>query len=148
VSGFGASAAKSNMLKMAADLTQAAEVGHAIQPQTPPSASGSAHIRYYPDLGKLKFVIVYRHLSGSASMVHFHLGAAGKNGPILVTVCGTDKSAILKTCPKFKTVFLASSWNVPKKYRQALLQKKIYINVHTALNPKGEIRGQVLSKAK
>lgn len=134
------------MIKMHAALTQSAEAGYKINPKTPKESSGRAMIRYFPSTGELKFFLFYRKLSGRATMIHFHLGNFGRNGPIIATVCGANKNAILKRCPRHVNAFVGTVWEVPQQYRQAVMNNGVYINIHTALNPKGEIRGQVLSK--
>jgi hypothetical protein len=80
---------------------------------------------------KLKFTLTFSRLTGPATMAHIHLGAKGKSGPILVTLCTPCSSPVTKT--------VTASAKLQKDYAKHLL----YVNVHTAKNPNGEIRGQL-----
>ena len=69
-------------------------------------------------------------------MAHIHTGAAGVNGPVLV---GLTKDG-------------DNGWTVPAGAKftdeqyAAYLAGGLYVNVHTAAHPGGEIRGQLLPK--
>jgi hypothetical protein len=80
---------------------------------------------------------------------HFHVGAAGVNGPVVVNftvsanisndfaITGTATAASL-------TARAAQGINSWDDFIQALLLGNIYMNVHSTANPGGEIRGQVV----
>jgi hypothetical protein len=80
---------------------------------------------------KLKFTLTFQKLTGPATMAHIHLGAAGVSGKIVVPLCAPCKS------PVNGTVTLSTA--LQKDFAKHLL----YVNVHTAKNPNGEIRGQL-----
>jgi len=83
----------------------------------------------------LKWKLTFRHLTGSAAAAHIHLGKRGKAGPVAVSLCGPCRSGV-----HGKTKVAA---NVAK----ALKTRGAYVNVHTAKNPDGEVRGQIRKTA-
>jgi len=111
-------------------LTGAMEV-----PSVDTPAKGSAKISYDPSTRVVNWTITYSGLSGPATMAHLHgPAAAGANAPpvIWLTQKGAPAENPIKgeatLTPEQAQQFLAGDW---------------YVNVHTAANPKGEIRGQV-----
>ncbi|WBA42649.1 CHRD domain-containing protein [Hymenobacter canadensis] len=86
---------------------------------------------------KLKFRVVVGGLSGPITMCHFHQGAAGAAGPVVLDlmsfVSGNVIEGEVAPTPAIVTAMLAG---------------QIYINVHTAANPGGEIRGQLIRDAR
>jgi hypothetical protein len=80
---------------------------------------------------KLHWKLTFTKLSGPAMAAHIHLGAMGKAGNVLVPLCGPCKSGVSGTA----TLTAA----LKKDFTKHLL----YVNVHTAKNPAGEIRGQL-----
>ena len=83
----------------------------------------------------LAFKLTYAHLTGKGLAAHVHIGVAGKAGPIVVPLCAPCTSGAHGT----KSVSVAAA--------TAMIAGKAYVNVHTAKNPAGEIRGQVKAKA-
>jgi hypothetical protein len=69
-------------------------------------------------------------LSGKATASHLHLGARGRAGAVRVALCGPCRS------------WARGSARVDAKTVKALLAGSTYVNVHTARNSAGEIRGQ------
>jgi hypothetical protein len=80
---------------------------------------------------RLSWRLTFRGLTGRAAQAHVHLGRPGKAGPVAVTLCGPCQSGAKGTAP------------VTAAVRKALLNGTAYVNVHTARNGAGEIRGQV-----
>ena len=80
---------------------------------------------------KLKFKLTFSGLTGSASAAHIHLGRLGKSGNVLLPLCAPCKRPVVKT--------VTVSNAVQTDFRKGLL----YVNIHTAKNPNGEIRGQL-----
>ena len=96
----------------------------------------------------LEYELKLRRISG-LTMAHLHLGPAGSNGPVVVTLFqlpsagGSDakldghgyvsKSSLVGP--------FAGDWDA---FMAALVSGQIYVNVHTAANPAGEIRGQLV----
>ncbi len=86
----------------------------------------------------LAFDIVASGLSGSITAAHFHDAPAGSNGPAVRTLT-----------PDFVGNQAVGNWTdsdpepLTPRLVAKLLAEKIYVNIHTALNPSGEIRGQI-----
>ena len=79
----------------------------------------------------LTWRLTFARLSGRATAAHIHLGRQGAAGPVAVPLCGPCLSGAHRTV------------TVTPKVRSALLAGTAYVNVHTAKNPAGEIRGQI-----
>lgn len=127
------------------------------------NATGQGVFWFNPDTNVLKFAITYTGLSGPAIMSHFHLGADGKSGPIVQTICGrppADATALgysapavfKKVCPKVTSGIYTGSYKLKgnphdnltlAQEKQALLDGQLYVNIHTCLNETGELRGQI-----
>lgn len=80
---------------------------------------------------KLTWKLTFSALTGKAMAAHIHMGKAGVSGPVLVPLCGPCKSGA------------HGSTRVSTAVKKALTHHKAYVNVHTAKNPNGEIRGQI-----
>jgi hypothetical protein len=80
---------------------------------------------------KLKWKLTFAKLTGPAMQAHIHMGAKGKSGPVVVTLC--------VPCKNGQTGTSTISTALLKAFKKHLL----YVNVHTAKNPNGEIRGQL-----
>jgi hypothetical protein len=83
---------------------------------------------------KLKWTLTYAKLTGPATAAHIHMGAKGKSGNVLVPLCGA--SPVCKSGLKGTATLNAAELAAFKKHL-------LYVNVHTAKNPNGEIRGQL-----
>jgi hypothetical protein len=79
----------------------------------------------------LKWKLTFSKLSGPATAAHIHMGAMGKAGGVVVALCGPCKSGQSGTAKVTAAVV------------KAFPKHKLYVNVHTAKNPAGEIRGQL-----
>ena len=92
--------------------------------------SGSGHFSVDKD-GTVTGSITTTGVAGVAA--HIHIGAVGKNGPVIVP--------LQKTAP--------DTWSVPegKKLTESQLAAykagDLYVNVHTAKHKGGEVRGQI-----
>ncbi|MCL6642288.1 MAG: CHRD domain-containing protein [Candidatus Bipolaricaulota bacterium] len=129
---------------LAATLTVAQEVPPP-NAATPPTARGVAVLLFDPATSTLNFSLAYVGLSGAAVAAHFHNGAVGAAGPVVQTICGPpNQNPLLGACPTTPSGFLTGTWSVPAGLVPTLLAGGLYINVHTSLNPPGEIRGQVV----
>jgi hypothetical protein len=114
-----------------ADKMKATLDGKSQVPPNTSAATGTADIDYDPASKKLSWKLTYSGLSGPPNAAHFHGPAEpGKNAgvavPISNTASGSEGSATLTDAQAAD-----------------LTGGKYYVNVHTAANPGGEIRGQV-----
>ena len=113
--------------KLKATLTGASEV-----PANTSAGKGTADIDYDAATKKLSWKLTYSGLTGPATAAHFHGPAeAGKNGGVAVAIPGATSSPA------------EGSATLTDAQAADLLAGRYYVNVHTAANPGGEIRGQV-----
>lgn len=114
-------------IMIGAKLTAAEEVPAQVVKNT------KAHGSFTGDITgkKLTFTLTFTGLTGPATAAHIHLAGMGKAGPVVVPLCGPCKSPVKGTATLSASVLAA----LPKH--------NLYVNVHTAKNPAGEIRGQV-----
>ena len=103
--------------------------------EVPPNAStatGSADIDFDPATKKLTWKLTYSGLSGPATAAHFHGPAeVGKNASVAVPITNAGSSPV------------EGSATLTDAQAADMMAGKCYVNVHTAANPGGEIRGQV-----
>ena len=112
-----------------ASLSAAAEV-----PANASTATGTAEASFDKASSVLKWRVVYSGLTGPATAGHIHGPAmpganAGVVVPFTSASSGSEGQATLT--PAQVADLMAGKW---------------YANVHTAANPGGEIRGQVIAK--
>ena len=71
------------------------------------------------------------------TMAHIHGAAPGENGGVLVPLFREEKGA------DFSGVLSEGRTTVDDSVLEAIRAGNAYVNVHTAANPRGEIRGQL-----
>jgi hypothetical protein len=112
-----------------ADLEPSSEV--------PPRVShghGKLNATFDTSTKSLQWTITYADLSGPVTMAHFHGPApVGQNANVQVPI---DKGALASP--------IKGSAMLTDQQVTDLMAGQWYFNVHTAQNPSGEIRGQVL----
>ena len=79
----------------------------------------------------LKWTLTFAKLTGPATAAHIHMAAKGVSGNVVVPLCAPCASGAKGTVTLTAAVLAA--------FKKHLL----YVNVHTAKNPNGEIRGQL-----
>lgn len=113
--------------KMKATLDGKAEV-----PPNTSAATGTADLDYDAASKKLSWKVTYSGLSGPATAAHFHgPAAAGANAGVKVPIANPTTSPV------------EGSATLNDEQAADLMAGKYYVNIHTAANPGGEIRGQV-----
>lgn len=102
-------------------------------PRTNSAATGTGQLTFNLVTGAVSGGVT---LSGiAATVAHIHSGIAGTNGPVLVDFVQSGANA--------------NRWDVEAggaltaEQVNALLAGQLYVNVHSAANPGGEIRGQI-----
>ncbi len=131
-------AANATIVTLASTLTPEAEIPLA----TAPGASGSAAIVLDTDTSEFSWVIEFKGLTGSATAAHFHKGEVDEAGPVefnLETDSGVIFDGIGQTSGIFSGGTTLSSTEIDD-----VLAGLWYINIHTDINPSGELRGQIL----
>jgi hypothetical protein len=120
--------AQADQITFKADLASAAEV----PPVTSPG-KGSATASLDTTTTTLTWTVTYSGLSGPATAGHIHGPAAlGANAGVLVPFSGDLASPI------------KGSATLTDAQVSDLEAGKLYVNLHTAANKPGEIRGQLL----
>ena len=100
-------------------------------PPVTTAAAGDGAITINPDMS-VSGKVMTTGLAGT--MAHIHIGKAGTNGPVIVTLSKSGDNG----------------WMVPEGSKlsdaqyQAYKAGELYINVHTADHKPGEIRGQLM----
>lgn len=111
-----------------------------------PDAEGQA--KFTVEGNVLSYELTVRGLTGSASMAHIHGPAdRGVNAGISIWLCGTAAlpgPAGTPTCSSTTNGELVKGSVTVTTEQLAMIDAGLgYANVHTALHPAGEVRGQV-----
>lgn len=114
-----------------ADLKGASEV-----PSNTTTGTGTATVTLDPATRKITWNVTFSGLTGPATAVHIHGPApVGKNAGVLIWLSTKGKTA---TSP------VTGSATMTASQVSDLTSGQCYVNVHTAANPGGEIRGQLV----
>jgi hypothetical protein len=122
------------MAAQAADATATLSSASEVPTNT---STGTGTVEASVDAGSklLTWTVTYSGLTGPATGGHFHGPAmAGSNAPVVLPLSGSLASPIKGSAtltPAQLADLMAGHW---------------YVNLHTAANPGGEIRGQVMVK--
>jgi hypothetical protein len=98
-------------------------------PPVTTTASGEGTITIADD-GSVSGGVMTKGIQGTAA--HIHMAAAGKNGPVIVPF--TKDGDSYKAPPGAK---------LNADQMKAFKAGELYVNVHSAANPGGELRGQL-----
>lgn len=91
------------------------------------SIPGNARVR-------LTWRLTFANLTGAAAAAHIHIGKRGKAGNVMVALCGPCRNG------------QKGSATVTKAQLATIRAGTTYVNVHTARNAAGEVRGQIVAK--
>jgi CHRD domain len=132
VAGLAIAAPEEDSYKVTANLKARFEVP---KPQgVPTGATGlftGRAVELENDRGRLTWRLTFAKLSGRATAAHIHAGRVGKAGAVLVALCGPCRSG------------QRGSKSITHAQLRSIRAGRTYVNVHTAKNAAGEIRGQV-----
>jgi hypothetical protein len=114
------------------DIYEAALAGSQEVPPVNTAASGMAEIQLNTNTNVMSWKITYTGLTGPATAAHIHGPAGpGANAGVVVPFTGANANPIV-----------GQATITPAQYGD-LAAGLWYVNVHTAANPGGEIRGQL-----
>lgn len=122
-----AAATSAAAVAMTGSLSAAKEV-----PTNPSAGAGTVQASFDKQTSTLNWTVTYTGLTGPVRAAHFHGPAlAGVNAGVALGMSGSLESPM-----KGSAVLTAAQ-------AADVLAGKWYVNLHTAANPGGEIRGQV-----
>jgi DNA gyrase/topoisomerase IV subunit A len=113
--------------------TMAQTTGASEVPAVASAATGTATVDVKPDRS-VKVLVVVTGMTATAS--HIHEAAAGANGPVIVPFTKTGDN----------TFASADGAKLTDAQYESYKAGKLYVNVHSAANPGGEVRGQIAGK--
>lgn len=127
LAGFGVTAARAEIVTLKADLKGSNEV-----PPNSSPASGTAEATLNTETKVLTWTVTFKDLTGPPVGAHFHgPGEPGKNAGIVLPF------RILQSPIQGTATLTDTQMN-------DLLAGKWYANIHTAANPGGELRGNMM----
>jgi hypothetical protein len=98
-----------------------------------PDGTGTAEIRVDPSENQVCWNVYARQID-PATAAHIHRGAAGVAGPPVLAITTPDAAGRSQGCATVE----------PQLAREIAMQGyNFYVNVHTAAQPQGAIRGQL-----
>ncbi len=107
--------------------------GEAETPPVTTMGTGTLEGTYTPATKLLKWKVVYSGLSGAVTAAHFHGPAIpGQNAGVALPLNGKLDSP------------LEGEATLTEAQAAQVTAGRWYINLHTAANPKGEVRGQLI----
>jgi CHRD domain-containing protein len=111
--------------------TAALSSGQEVPKQVVKDAAAHGQFKGTLSGNKLSWTLTFAKLTGPATAAHIHMGAMHTSGNVVVPLCGPCTSPVKGTATLSAALMSA--------FKKHLL----YVNVHTAKNPAGEIRGQL-----
>jgi hypothetical protein len=124
-------------------MTAAQEV-----PVNSSTALGIMDVSYSKETRLLTWSVTWSGLTGPVSLMHIHgLAPKGYSAPVVYNIIAasnalaTPNATLYPATGKFSGVMLADGFIVKE---QDLLNGLYYMNIHTAANGGGEIRGQIV----
>jgi hypothetical protein len=161
-SGLALAAGVASAETIRADLKGFNEV-----PSVSSTGKASLKARINEHAGTIFWELDYEDLQADATQAHIHFGQRHTNGGIVVWLCGNPSATIMpppgtQMCPAraahLSGTIMAANVVAPPATQQlpaggfdelvrAIRAGATYANVHTAVSPGGEIRGQIRGKS-
>jgi hypothetical protein len=134
-------------ITFSAQLTGGAEV-----PAVTTNGSGSATFELNAAETELTYTLTGANLQ-SIAQSHIHIGPADANGPVVAFLFGPNENLTVTTSQTIQSGTLTEADVIEQatigfdgtfaSLIEALEQGEAYVNIHTAANAGGEVRGQI-----
>ena len=132
LSGLGLAGGEKNTYTLVANMKASSEVP---KPKGVPAGAVGAFkgtaVEQQNDRARLTWRLTFSRLSGKAVAAHIHAGRAGRAGNVLLPLCTPCRSGQRGTA------------TISQAQLNTIRRGGAYVNIHTAKNAAGEIRGQV-----
>lgn len=129
---------------LAADEVFTADLsGDAQVPPVDVDATGEATVTISDDESTVSWEITYSGLTGDPAAGHIHIGPADGTGPVMIPF---DSVSATGSSGSFAAADYATGEGLPDDWAgvlTAIRAGNTYVNIHTAANQAGEIRGQL-----
>lgn len=133
LAGLAVAAAQKEVFKLSAGLKASSEVPRPKGVAAGASGTFTGWATSIPGNARVRLTwsLTFSKLSGRAASAHIHVGRPGKAGNVMVALCGPCKSG------------QQGSARITSAQLRTIRAGGAYVNIHTAKNAAGEIRGQV-----
>jgi hypothetical protein len=140
-----AGAAQAQNVQFTATLTGAEETPNPIVT----GAFGTATVTWNVQTQTISWIIDVFNMPSGTNNAHFHVGGPGVGGPTVVNIAfpaGISNDYRLTGSATATNLLPRNDQGVRswQDFEQSLFGGQLYINIHSAVNGGGEIRGQVL----
>lgn len=106
-------------------------------PPVTTDGSGTGTFSFDAQTNELTYDITFSGLSGPVTVAHFHAGAVGVAGGVVFDISSDFAGGVM---------MVSGTWPMTADDVTELMAGNIYVNIHTAQNPAGEIRGQLIAQ--
>jgi hypothetical protein len=122
--------------------------GASVIPTANTTAAGSANFTFSPSDSTMTYELHITNPIDSVFAAHIHFGAAGTNGPVVLPLWagqqGMGYSGLLASgTVTSKELAGPMAGQALSALADSMARGVLYVNVHTARFPDGEIRGQI-----
>ena len=129
-----------------ADLSGDEEV-----PAVETETTGEARFRANKAETQIRFTLKIRDADGILAVAggHLHCGPEGENGPVVAFLAGAvppngfDGKVTVRATLTDASIFPTTCGSNIAEVLDAMRDGNVYVNIHSAANPAGEIRGQI-----